>query len=81
MSYELASVCPSILLPSRSFLGIGSLVFSETQHGVRGLCGFVRDRARFFEEKKIVPNMVKLGLNGPETGFFELSGNLVIYFL
>ena len=61
VSYELASVCPSILLPSRSFLGIGSLVFSETQHGVRGLCGFVRDRARFFEEKKIVPNMVKLG--------------------
>ena len=29
------------------FLGIGSLVFSETQHGVRDLCGAVRDRAWF----------------------------------
>ena len=36
------------VLPSGSFLGIGSLVFSETEHGVRGPC-VVRDRARFFE--------------------------------
>ena len=40
-------VCPSVLL-SESFPGIGSLVFSETQHGVRGPCVAVRDRARFF---------------------------------
>ena len=40
------SFCPSVL-PSESFLGIGSLVFSETQHGVRGQC-VVRDRAGFF---------------------------------
>ena len=34
-SYELGSVLLSVLL-SGSFLGIGSLVFSETHHGVRG---------------------------------------------
>ena len=46
--YELA-VRPFVLL-SGSFLGIGSLVFSETQHGVRGPCA-VRGRARSFEKK------------------------------
>ena len=48
MSYELGSVLsvhPSVLL-SRGFLG--SLVFSETQHSVRGLSVVVRDGARFF---------------------------------
>ena len=49
-SYELGSVYlsfgPSLLLTG-SFLGIGLLVFSETQHGVRGLCVVVRDRAGF----------------------------------
>ena len=35
VSYELGSICPSVL-PSGSFFVIGSLVFSETQHGVRG---------------------------------------------
>ena len=30
------------------FLGIGGTVFSETQHGIRDLCGVVRDRVRFF---------------------------------
>ena len=38
---------PSILLCGR-FLGIGSLVFSETQYGVRGQSGVVLDRAGFF---------------------------------
>ena len=40
-SYEIGSVCPSILLSfclSVSFLGFGSLFFSETQHEVRGPC-------------------------------------------
>ena len=55
-SYELGSVRPSVL-PCGSFLGIGSLVFSEIQHGVRSPCGVVRDRARFFGEKVFTPKM------------------------
>ena len=35
--------------PSGNFFGIGSLAFPETQHGVRGPCGFVRGRAGFLE--------------------------------
>ena len=54
-SYELA-VHPFVL-PSRSFLGIGSFVFSEVQHGVRGPCA-VRGRARFFEKKSCHKNEV-----------------------
>ena len=46
-SYELGSVLLSVLL-SGSFLGIGSLVFSETQHGVRDPCLVVCDMAGFF---------------------------------
>ena len=65
-SYELGSV-----RPSGSFLGIGSLVFSETQHGVRGPCLVVRDRAGFFLKKSFCP---KNGENGPKTGFFEFIG-------
>ena len=38
---------PSVLL-SESFLGIGSLDFSENEHGIRGLCVVVHDRAGFF---------------------------------
>ena len=34
---------------SGSFLGIGSLVFSKTQHSVRGPCLVVRDRADFLK--------------------------------
>ena len=44
----LLSFCPSFL-PSGSFLGIGSLIFSETQPGIRGTCA-VHGRARFFEK-------------------------------
>ena len=69
-SYELGSVLLSVLL-SGSFLGIGSLVFSETQHGVRGPCLVVRDRAGFFLKKSFCP---KNGENGPKTGFFEFIG-------
>ena len=54
-SYELRSVC--FVLLSRSFLGIGSLVFSETQYGVRGLCVVVHDSARFFFFIIFVPKM------------------------
>ena len=51
MSYE---KCLPILLPGRS-LGIGSLVFSETQHGIRGSCGVVYDRDGFFDNNIFAP--------------------------
>ena len=38
-------VCPSY----GSFLEIGSLVFSGTQHGLGDPCGIVHDRAKCFE--------------------------------
>ena len=69
-SYELESVCPSVL-SSRSFLGIGSLVFCETQHGVDGPCVVVHDRARFL--KKIF--LPKNGRNGAKKqGFLKFTG-------
>ena len=52
-SHELGSVHPSVLL-SRSFLGIWSLVFSETQHGVRGPCFVVPD-SQIFSKKVSLP--------------------------
>ena len=55
-SYELGSV-----LPSGSFLGISSLVFSETEHGVRGPYLVVRDRAGFFKKNLFAPKMGKMG--------------------
>ena len=70
-SYELGSVHPSVLL-SGSFLGIGTLVFSETQHGVRGPCVAVHVRARFFE--KTLPK------NGQKIVFLNLLENLEINF-
>ena len=54
-SYELRSVSPSFhpsVFLFGSFLGIGSLVFSETQHGFRGPCIVVRERAGLFVPKK-----------------------------
>ena len=48
----------SVLL-FRSFLGTGSLVFSGTQHGVRGPCGVVYDRVRFFENHVLPPKWGK----------------------
>ena len=62
-SYKIGSVCrsfrSSFLLSfclSVSFLGIGSLVFSETYHGVRDSYIVVCDRAGFFGKK---PSSVK----------------------
>ena len=49
-SCELEPVLLSVLV-SGSFLGIGSLVFSETLYGIRGPYGDVLNRARFFLEK------------------------------
>ena len=43
-----------------SFLGIGYLVFSGLQHGVRGPCGVLHDRARFFENNIFAPKMAKI---------------------
>ena len=53
---------------SVSFLGIGSLVFSETQHGVRGPYIVMCDRAGFFGKNPHWANMTK---NGPKTGFLN----------
>ena len=39
----------SVRLLSRSFLGIGSLVFSETKHGVKGPCSVMHDKTGFFK--------------------------------
>ena len=54
------SVLPSVLLSVR-FLGIGSLVFSETYHDVRGPYIVVCDRARFFGKN---PHQAKISKNG-----------------
>ena len=50
----------SILL-SGIFLGISLLVFSENQHGVRGPCGVVCDKAGFLGKKIYDPKMGKMG--------------------
>ena len=54
------SFCSSFGL-SVSFVRIGSLVFSETWHGVRGPYIVVRDRAGFFEKN---PHRAKRTKNG-----------------
>ena len=74
------SVFPSfclLVLPSGSFLGIASLVFSETQHDVRDPCLVVRDRAGFFQ-RSFFPK--KMGKMGQKQGFWILLENLVINF-
>ena len=48
-------------LLSGSYLGISSLVFYGTQHGVKTPCGLVHDRAGFFEHNIFVPEMGKTG--------------------
>ena len=62
-SYEWGSLCLSVFVSfhlsvclSGSFLGIDSLVFSETQHSVRGLW-VVHDRAGFFLKEIFVPKV------------------------
>ena len=69
-NYELGSVHPSVL-PSGSFLRIGSLVFSETQHGVRGQCIVVCDRTRFFEKNIFAQ---KIGQKWAKIGLFKFIG-------
>ena len=57
---------PSVLL-SRGFLGIGWLVFSETQHGVKGaMCCAWQSQ---ISSKKSCP---KNGKNGQKIGFFQI---------
>ena len=56
---------------SGSFLGIGSLVFSETLYGVRIPYGDVHDRARFFFERpSSSKNNQKLSKMAQEWGFW-----------
>ena len=50
---------------SASFLGISSLISSRTQDGVRGPCGVVHQRAKFFE---------KNGESRASLGFLECIG-------
>ena len=69
-SYELGSVHPSVLL-SGSFFGIHSLVFSKTQHGVRGPC-VVHDRVRFFEKNLFAQKMGKMGQKWAKTRVFKI---------
>ena len=64
-SYRLLAMTRRVILISlsvllfRSFLGIGSLVFSGTPHGVRGPCGVVYDKAKFFEKNVLPPKWGK----------------------
>ena len=57
----------SVLLSGR-FLEISFLVFSGTQHGIRGSYDVAHDRARLFEDNIFAPKM------GPSLGFFECIG-------
>ena len=79
MKYGL-SFCPFVLL-SGSFLGIGSLIFSETLYGVRGPYGDLCDRAQCFWKNpllaKITKNGQKLPKNG-DFGFFRKIYSLVL---
>ena len=69
-SYEFGSVLLFVLLLG-SFLGIGSLVSSETLYGVRGPYGDVHDRSYFVWKK---PKVVK---NAPKIGFLDLLGKSI----
>ena len=60
------SFCPSIHLPVR-FFGIGSLVFSETYHNVRGPYIVVCDSRIFWKN----PHRTKMVKNGPKTWFLD----------
>ena len=77
-SYELGSVLLPVLL-SGSFLGIGSLVYSETLYGVRGPYGDVRDKARPF--CKILPaKMTKNYQKWSKIEFLDFLGKSIHYF-
>ena len=66
------SVHPSVLLSFclEVFLGLA-------QHGVRGPCGVLRDRAGFFGGKNIAQKMGKMG---QKQGFFEFIGKCSDWF-
>ena len=66
--YELGSVHLFVLLPG-SFLGIGLLVFSETQHGVRCPCVDVCNRTRLFEKNIFPQKWGKWAKVGQKQGF------------
>ena len=78
------SFCPSFHLSFRlsiSFLGIGSLVFSETQHGVRGPYIVVCDRAGFFGKNLHPTKKTKNGQKWPQNmvfGLFKKITSLVL---
>ena len=67
----LLSVCPSCpsALLSVSFLKIGSLVFSETLHGVRGPYIVVCDRGRFWKKSSLGKNDQKWSKMTQKHGF------------
>ena len=65
----------SVLL-SRSFVGIGSLFFSGTQHGLRGPFG-VMTELDFFKKLFLLPKMEKIGQS---LGSLNVYENLVIIF-
>ena len=79
-SYELGSVLPffrlSVLL-SGGFLWIGSLVFSKTQHCVRGLCVVVLERVGFFKKIFFVPKMGKMGQKCAKNRVFEVYWKII----
>ena len=58
MSFHL-SVIPSFCL--EVFLGLAHWFVSETQHGARGPCLVVRDRAGSFLKNLFAPKMGKMG--------------------
>ena len=78
------SVFHPFVCPSDSFLGIASLVFSETLHGIRGPCSDVHARAGQYLKNLHQAKMTKNGQKQPEIfGLFRkikslvLSGNAV----
>ena len=69
------SFCPSFHLSFRlsiSFLGNGSLVFSETQHGVRGPYIVVCDRTRILGKRPCWAKMTKHRQKWPQNRVFGL---------
>ena len=77
--YEIESVLPSVRpsVLSGSFLGIGSLVFSETWYGVRGPYGDVWQISIFFE-KSSAKNDQKCQKMTPKFFIFIFQENLFI---
>ena len=63
---------PSVLPSVRKFLRIGSLVFTETQHGVRGPYRVMCDRAGLFGKNPHWAKMVKNGQKWPKNRVFGL---------